>query len=211
MIEQFVNLTPGPVTLVTRAGEFVTVLPDKGGRVRVEHAKDPARGASTLASGRHQIDLHPALWDSPLAGGLGVDDLPDPTPGQAIIVTGHMAEIAALTGREIDDLFVPVERVKGDARAVELHAYASLCPARYATPAMALVVDHIARAGKPVIKRPGVRGCYTIGGYDVRTVLDVLEHFGVGETLASYPRITEIDLKSAQRWAAERSSHARAD
>lgn len=199
-IDRLVNLTPAPVTLITASGGLITIPRDAGGRVRVEYVDDSTRGAGHLAHGGNVILTHPALWDSAAAGGLGVDGLPEPTPNVAVLVTGHMAEIAALLGRELDDLYVPIERAKGHALAAELHAYAALCPARYATPAMTAIVEHVAHMGKPVVKRPGVRGCYMIAGYDARTVLEVLELFGEGAVLESYPRLTEADIGSIRRW-----------
>lgn len=208
-IHRFINLTPSPVQIWT--GErIVTIPPDAGGRLRVEHVDDPDRGAYVIAYTRDDIDqipVHPALWDSPNAGGLGVDGLPDPEPGVAILVTGHVAEVAALMGREIDDLFVPLERHKRDDGSRSPGVWASLCPAKHATPGMTAIRYYVEQWGKPVLKKPGVRGCYTIAGYDVRTVIEVRDCFGADAIFELYPRLTRADLESIRRWEA---SHARA-
>lgn len=97
-----------------------------------------------------RIDLHHHA-----AGGLVVDDgapirlrtaewggvqLPPPVPGVSRVVTVHMAELAALSGRTLDDLLVALQAapVTADGR----RPYKALCPAAHASPALrALLCD----------------------------------------------------------------------
>jgi len=136
-----VNLTGRDVT-IELAGKGAVLLPRAKHRahVAVQYLRPSGSDGELLVSSdvgnvSGAVRVRWPHWGSHRSrvGGLdtAVEHLPAPRTGVGYVVTGIVAEQAALDGRTLDDLFVVLESARSEDRTM-----ASIIPAVRATPAM---------------------------------------------------------------------------
>lgn len=133
---RFVNHTPHD--LVVRVdGDREVVIP-RGPVARLDARYRPVRRGGGLpvsvvaevnGAGPVSIKLRAPEWSG--------TDLPPPEPGVVRIVSTHVAELAVLVGRPLDDLLVALQTYPSQRGRV----YASLTPATHASPATVALLD----------------------------------------------------------------------
>ena len=121
-----INHTGAEIRLRLDDGRVITIPRGDTVPVRVDHQRTDER-VPIVVDG---VVLGDAEVRAPRWRGAR---LPDPEPGVVRIVTTHVAELAALSGRSTDDLFVTLQHLPGETG----RAYRALCPARLASPVLA--------------------------------------------------------------------------
>lgn len=138
---KLINLTTQEIWIEGEPGLMVLLRQRHRAHVAV-HYQTPATGATfdcidDVTRQPRKVKVRWPQWGSHRTrddSGLdiGVEHLPAPAEGVAYIVSGMVAEQAALDGRTLDDLYVVLEVIKDDMS----RTMASIIPAAKATPGM---------------------------------------------------------------------------